>query len=303
MRTWPISLILVYVLTTAADAVPRVATTIGPVQSLVAAVMKDIGKPVQILKGNQSPHTMALRPSQIGTINNADIIFVIGGGLERALEKSLHQSSEAGARVVALIESPGVNHLDIREGGVWQRDDHQQGNHDHGAHDLHVWLDPDNATTMVRQITAVLAQADPTNADRYRRNAADFDRDLQALSSEISNLLAPVRERTFIVFHDAYQYFEKRFGLSSAGSIAVDPDRRPGARRLAEIRKAIVERNAVCIFAEPQFDVAYVRLLAESTSARPGQLDPVGSGEAETAGYYFDLLRNMAMQIRTCLEG
>lgn len=297
---------------------PRVVATIKPIHSLVAAVMGDLGKPELIVRGGASPHTYSLRPSDAGALEEADLVFWTGHGMELFLEEAL--GSLAGeATVVALADSPGIELLPIREGGAFEPHEHEgqehddHGHDDHGddddehAHaasmDMHFWLDPLNAVHMVEAISAALSVADSENATTYAANAAAEAARLEALTAEIDALLAPVRERPFIVFHDAYQYFERRFGLTIAGSITVTPDTMPGAARINEIRSRLTGTSSACVFAEPQFEPAIVATIVEGTGARTGTLDPEGSALAEGPELYAELIGALAASLAGCLGG
>ena len=282
------------------QAQPKIAASIRPVHALVSAVMGETGSPALILGGNTSPHNMALKPSQQRTIEGAGIIFHIGGGLEGQLEKPLKRRKASGAEIVTLIEAPDLTLLPIRESSIWPHGEHS-GDDDHGIHDPHIWLDPLNARAMTLHIADVLAKADPANAATYLSNARRFGDELDKLQTRIAARLAPVRARPFIIFHDGYQYFEKRFALNAAGAIAADPDKRPGARRLRDIRQVIAERNALCVFAEPQFDISYVTTVIEGTAARTAQLDPIGTTLKSGTNAYITMMTTMADNIAGCL--
>lgn len=295
-----IGLLVAALLAATAQAQPKVAASIRPVHALVSAVMGETGSPELVLGGNSSPHNMALKPSQQRLIEGAGIIFHIGGGLERPLEKPLKRRKASGASIVALIESPGLTLLSIRESSIWPHGD-RSDDADHGVHDPHIWLDPQNARAMTLHIADVLAKANPANAAAYKSNAIRFGEELGKLEVSITARLAPVRTQPFIVFHDGYQYFEKRFALNSAGAIVADPDKRPGARRLRDIRRVIAERSAVCVFAEPQFDVSYVTTVIEGATARAAQLDPIGSSLENGKDAYISMMTTMANSIAECL--
>jgi zinc transport system substrate-binding protein len=173
--------------------------------------------------------------------------------------------------------------------------------HDHGEFDAHVWLDPVNAKAMVHEIEEALVEADPANAAAYEANAEAVSARLDALIAEVSSELEPVKGKGFIVFHDGYQYFENRFGISASGSITVSPEVMPGAERITEIRERVQELNAACVFAEPQFEPKLVSTVTEGTNARSGTLDPLGAGLEDGAELYFQLIRNMSTSIKTCL--
>ena len=194
-------------------------------------------------------------------------------------------------------------------------DDHGHDDHDHGEHsgeaddhahlystvDMHLWLDPQNAVAMVDAMAEALASADPDNAALYAANAEVVTEQLDLLTAEIAESLAPVRDRSFIVFHDAYQYFENRFDLTVAGSVTVSPERQPGAQRMAEIRETIVDSGALCVFAEPQFEPRLVTLLVEGTNVGTGVLDPLGADLDPGPALYTELMRRNAQALIDCL--
>ncbi|MEO1249238.1 MAG: zinc ABC transporter substrate-binding protein [Pseudomonadota bacterium] len=185
-------------------------------------------------------------------------------------------------------------------------DDHAEHadahDHHHSEHDVHVWLDPKNAELMVAEIQRVLSGVDPANADAYAANAAATITRLGELSDTVAAKLEPVKDVPFIVFHDAYQYFEHRFGLTAAGSITVSPEILPGAKRLVEIKEKLVSENAACVFSEPQFKPDLVDVVTEGTNARTGVLDPLGFDLAPGPDQYFELIEAMAETFHSCLS-
>lgn len=189
-------------------------------------------------------------------------------------------------------------------------DDHDHENaaeaghegHDHGAFDAHVWLDPMNAKAMVHEIEEALIAADPDNAAKYEANAEAVSAKLDTLIVEVGAELEPVKGKGFIVFHDAYQYFEKRFGVTASGSITVSPEVMPGAERITEIRARVQELGAACVFAEPQFEPKLISTVIEGTQARSGVIDPLGAELENGPDLYFHVIRKMASSIKTCLS-
>jgi zinc transport system substrate-binding protein len=293
-----------------AVAAPKVVASIKPVAALVAGVMAGVGTPATIVGGGQSLHTFSLKPSDAKALTDADVVFWVGPGLETFLEKPI-RALTSGAAVVALAEAPGVTVLKGRTGGVWEAHaddhghDHDRGDndgHDHGDHDIdgHIWLDPVNAQAMVGAIAVALSEVDAANAAAYAANAAALRARLAALDAELAAALAPVKERPFIVFHDGYQYLERRYGLNAVGSITVSPDRVPGARRIAEIRDKIKTLQAACVFAEPQFEPKLVQTLIAGTSARTGTLDPEAATLPAGPELYFDMMRALVANLRAC---
>ncbi len=290
---------------TAVAGVPNVVVSIKPIHSLAAGVMNGIGEPALLIEGGASPHSYTLKPSEAASLQNADVVLWVGDELETFLEKPL-QTLPRQARVVALHETPGVHLLGSRGGGAWeihgQEHEAEQARR-HGAMNMHIWLDPTNAQAMVSAIAETLAAADPDNADRYRSNADALITRLTALDRDLRDTLTPVRNRPYVVFHDAYPYFERRYGLTPVGSITVDPERKPGARRVGEIRAKIKETGAVCVFSEPQFESAIVNTLIEGAKAKTAILDPLGADIKPGPDAYFQLMRALAVSARDCLAG
>jgi zinc transport system substrate-binding protein len=201
----------------------------------------------------------------------------------------------------AEAEAAGHDHdHDHAEAAKAGAHDHDH-DHAHGAMDEHIWLDPENAKAWLSAIAAALSEADPDNASAYSANAKAGKAELDALSAEIDKALAPVRGRGFVVFHDAYQYFETRFGAPAAGSITVSDAAAPSAARVAEIRALLKEIGAGCVFAEPQFPARIVETVAEGTGARTGVLDPLGASLTPGPGLYGEVLRGMAASLVACL--
>jgi len=301
---------------------PTVVASIKPINSLVAAVMGEVGSPHLIVKGAASPHTASLRPSDAAALQSADLVVWVGPDLELFLENSIATLS-GDAIDLRLEDLDGVTILPPRVGGDFEthhhhadhdddHDDHAEHEHEHDEHehehdeahaiDPHMWLDPANAEVMVRAIAEALTALDPDHADTYRANATATEQRLATLISDVTAELAPVKNRPFIVFHDAYQYFEHRFGLHAAGSVTVRPDTSPGAARLTEIKNRIDQTGAACVFAEPQFEPSLVRVIAEGTHAHTGTLDPLGADLPDGPDLYVRLLHDLATSMRACLE-
>ena len=296
-----------------------VVTSIKPIHSLVSAVMDGIGTPSLIIEGAGSPHTYALKPSQAKALQDADLVFWIGPAIESFLEKPIKEVASS-ARIVTLSDAHGLIKIKFREGGNFdshgdhaKHDDHddhaKHDDHDdhakhddHGQFDMHVWLDPENAKMMINAIEEALIEADPRNARTYQENAANVKRDLDKLITEVDAEMSPVKGTPYVVFHDAYQYFEDRFGMKPVGSITVSPERLPGAKRVKELREKIKSLNASCVFSEPQFEPKLIATIIESTSAGTGVLDPLGVSIKAGPEMYFTLIRNMSKSLKNCLS-
>ena len=318
--------------TAVATADVKVVASIKPVHSLVASVMQGVSEPSLLVKGAGSPHTYSLKPSQAKELQAADIVFWMSHDLEAFLENSI-ESIAKNAKAVPLMDSHGLIKLNFREGGAFdahdhghddhgddkhddhghdKHDDHGDDKHDDHGHDKHdehghdevdphVWLDPQNAKALVHEIEEHLAEIDPSNAAKYEANAKAVMKKLDALTREIEADLKPIRERGYVVFHDAYQYFEKRFGVSAVGSITVSPEVLPGAERVSELRDKVRSLSASCVFSEPQFEPKLVKTITENTDAGTGVLDPLGANIKDGPDLYFTLIRNMAKSLKDCL--
>ncbi len=303
--------LLVSTAATAADA-PKVVVSIKPIHSLVAAIMQGVGMPDLIVDGASSPHTYALKPSNARSLQQAQLVFWVGPGMEAFLQKPL-TALGSNATVVELDDAPGITKLKFREGGAFEPHDDGDGHdagderadghdHDNGEFDTHLWLDPHNAKAMAAEITTSLVAADPANALTYEANQKTLNDKLDALDTEIASTVAPVKDKPFIVFHDAYQYFEHRYGVRVSGSITVSPETIPGAQRVAEIRSKVADLGATCVFAEPQFEPKLVNVVLEGTSAKSGVLDPEAATLPQGPDLYFDLMRDIASSLKSCLS-
>lgn len=284
-------------------AAPRVVVSIAPVHSLVAGVMEGVAEPHLLIPPGASPHAYALKPSDAHALAKAQLVVWVGEGLEPMLEKPLHSLAES-SRVIELAGVEGMHLLDNREGGVWgeeYHDDTHEG-HGHDEVDMHLWLAPENARRIVDVVATQLVKMDNGNAARYRQNAAAMTKRIEALEEQLRQKLLPVHDIPYIVFHDAYHYFEEAFGLTPAGAISVSPDRSPGAKRLSEIRQTIGERKASCVFSEPQFQPRIVEVVLEGSDARHGVLDPLGAELSPGRNQWFDLMRGLADNLKVCLQ-
>ena len=299
----------------------RVITTIKPLHSLVSAVMAGVATPHLMIQGDTSPHSFSLRPSDATVLQGADLVFMIDESFETPLVKPVHALASS-ARVALLSNAQGLVLKPRREGGAFEehdhadsghhededhheedghREDHDPHAHEHGDYDMHIWLDPENAAAMVRMIADVLIEVDPAHSKTYAANADRLLHELETLTAEIALEMKPVRDKPFIVLHDAYQYFENRFGLRASGSVMIDNAEPPSAKRLQKLQNKVRDLGAVCVFAEPQFNSSLVNVLIENTPARTGILDPLGAGIKSGPEAYFTLIRDMASSFADCL--
>jgi zinc transport system substrate-binding protein len=283
----------------------KVVVTIKPLHALVAQVMTSAGSPELLVGGASSAHTYALKPSDAAKLSRADIFFRMSESMEPFTAK-VARSLPKTVQVVTLQETKGLKLLPRRTGATFEDHDHghdhaEGHNHSHDVTDGHAWLDPGNAKMMVDRIAQALSAKEPTSATVFRSNADALKGKLDDLAAELARELKPLADKPYIVFHDALQYFERRYRLRVVGSISVSPEVPPSAKRLSALRKKITSLGAVCVFAEPQFDTRLVNNLVEGTRARTSTIDPEGGKIEPGPDLYFTLLRNLAQDLKSCL--
>ena len=311
----PIALLfLLFAANTSANADIKVVTSIKPIHSLASYLMDGVGKPDLIVDGYNSPHAFAMKPSHAKMLQNADLIFWVGEEMESFLEKPLNSIAKK-AEKIELMEIKGLNKLEFRERNIFEEhedhghdehkehghkedkhDDHQ--GHAHGEHDPHIWLDPMNAKVILSEMAEHLIENDQKNEAKYKENLKKAHKDLDKLTKKVKSELN--KNFKSIVFHDAYQYFEKRFDINILGAFTVNPDVMPGAEQLAEIREVIEHDKVSCIFSEPQFNPDIIKAVAKDTNVATGVIDPLGATLDPGKDLYFDLIGNMSKSFKGC---
>ncbi len=288
---------------------PRVVVTIKPIQSLAAAVMAGVGKPELLVRGSASPTAFSLRPAEVRMMNTATIVAFVSESLETFIVRAL-ENLPPDTRVVELMAADGLTLLPLRVGPNWLEDDAPRASPrplgtDPGAEDPdsdpYIWLDPGNARAIASALVDELIDADPGRAEIYSRNLRALDEKLVQLDQEIARTMAGVKVAPFLVLHDAFQYFERRYGLTAAGAVTRRPDVRPSPRRISQARARLAEAGAVCVFSEPQFPQPHAKLVSDGTPSRLGQIDALGALLPETAEAYPLLLRGIAEGLKACL--
>ena len=316
---------------TSANADIKVVASIKPIHSLASYLMDGIAKPDLIVDGYASPHGFALKPSHAKMLQNADIVFWVGEDLENFLEKPLSSIAKK-AEKIELLEVKGLNKLKFRERNIFddhedhddhghkKKDDHDNHDHDshakkkdghddhddhdgheghnHGEFDPHIWLDPINAKVILFEMSKHLIENDPSNETAYRANLSKAYKEIDKLTKDVT---AELNESTAsIVFHDAYQYFEKRFNVNILGAFTVNTDVLPGAEQLAEIREVIEHDKVACVFSEPQFNPDIIKAVAKDMNIKTGIVDPLGATLNPGKTLYFDLIKNMSKSFKGC---
>ena len=322
---------------TPVNADVKVVTSIKPLHSLASYLMDGVGKPDLIVDGYASPHGFSMKPSHAKMLQNANLIFWVGEDLESFLKKPLSSIAKK-AEKIELIEIKGLNVLKFRERNIFdehnhddhakkeddhddhdhddhakKEDDHDDHDHDdhgkkkehddheghaHGEFDPHIWLDTMNAKVMLNEMADHLIENDPKNEAKYKSNLDKALKDIDKLTIEVMTELN--NSVSSIVFHDAYQYFEKRFNVNVLGAFTVNTDVMPGAEQLAEIREIIEHDKVACVFSEPQFNPDIINAVAKDMKIKTGVLDPLGATLDSGKDLYFKLIRNMSASFKDC---
>ena len=179
-----------------------------------------------------------------------------------------------------------------------KHDDHDKHGHAHGEFDVHIWLDPNNAKVIVKEVANQLATLDFKNSDFYKNNAKKTLNKLDNLINKIDKSIN--KKASFVTFHDAYQYFEKRFGIEALGALTINTDIQPGAKQIEEIQHLVEDKNIKCIFSEPQFNPKLINMIAKSSGAKTGILDPLGSSYKPGNDLYFNLINDLYENLNKC---
>ncbi|KAA6050996.1 MULTISPECIES: zinc ABC transporter substrate-binding protein ZnuA [Pantoea] len=290
-----------------------VVTSIKPLGFIAAAISEGITPVEVLLPDGASEHDYALRPSDVKRIKNADLVIWVGPEMEAFLTKPA--AALPASRNLEIAALPAVKSQLIRGGE--DEDEHEEGlasdksedqdsshtHHHHGEYNMHLWMSPKIAQESAVAIHGKLLELMPESKAKLDANLQQFEAALAETDKHIGAQLAPVRNKGYFVFHDAYSYFEKHYGLSPAGHFTVNPEIQPGAQRLHQIRTQLVEQKAVCVFAEPQFRPAVIDAVSRGTSVRKGTLDPLGMGISLTKDSYVKFLSQLSSQYASCLNG
>ena len=300
-------------------AAPSVVVDIAPLHSIVSEVMNGVGQPQLLVQAEASPHSYSLRPSEAEALVEADVVFWISEDLTPWLPNSLNNLAGSSSTVKMLELSATETH-GFREGATFEAhahhdDDHQDENHQadehheedhhgdghHGEHDPHAWLDPVNAKAWATEIATELSRVDPANADLYQKNAGEFGQSMDDLMASLEQRANRLDGINFIVFHDAYQYFERRFGLLAAGAISVSDASDPSPARIREIQAMVKDLNVTCAFTEPQYNPSLVKTVFEGSEVETvGVMDPLGVGIPVGRGLYSELLESLMTSLEQC---
>src|SRR6056297_2618882 len=274
----------------AQDAPPRVAVDIAPIHGLVAQVMAGVGDPDLVIPPGATPHGYSMRPSEARMLEAADLIIWAGPTLTPWLQAPI-ESLAGGAHQLRLLEVEGNVALSFRDGVAFEAHDHDHEGHDHEEHDHeeHDHEDHDHEAHDHEE-----HDHEAHDHEEHDHEAHDHEDDHAA------DRMAALSGR-FVVFHDAYHYFEARFGIEAAGAISLSDAAPPSPQRMAEIRDLVVDQDITCVFVEPQFNRGIVDAVFDGSDIRITQIDPLGAALTPGAMLYGELLEGMADAFEACL--
>ncbi|WP_375322039.1 zinc ABC transporter substrate-binding protein ZnuA [Aliivibrio logei] len=272
-----------------------VLSSVKPIHLIVQELTGGVSESTYLVPQSASPHDYALRPSDIKKVKKADMIIWYGNDLEPFLSKILEDQKN----VVTISQFSSVDffHFDQHD-----HSDHAEEVGHHHNTDPHFWLGPKETLAVAKEVTVQLIKKDPLNKKQYQSNLAVFENKLTQAVKTISDQLKPVQDKGYFVFHDAYGYFERYFEMNNLGHFTVSPDRKPGAKTLINIKKSLLNQQAVCVFSEPQFEPAIVTTITRGTEVHKGELDPLAIHQADEKGAYFIFLSTISNELSRCLS-
>ncbi len=274
---------------------PKILTSIRPIHSLVSGLTQGLTEPELLIKGFQSPHDYSLRPSDRRLISQADLIVYSSPVIEGFLPDIL-KPLNTHKRIIDLSRSPGLDLLPAR-----QLHDHDHHTHDMG-HDGHIWLSINNARAIVNHLHRILCEMDPQQQAHYTENRDHLLTRLEGLDNTMHEQLDAVREQPFLMFHDAFQYFEKEFGLNHALFVTTGPEHKIGIQRVRYLKQQIKQQNINCVYYEPPEAPKIIQTIMEDQPLKLHPLDPVGSELIPGSELYFQLMHNIAQQLHNCMS-
>lgn len=295
--------------TLSAPASAAVVASIKPLGFIAAAIADGVTPVEVLLPDGASEHDYALRPSDVKRLQGADLVVWIGPEMEAFISKTA--SAFPAEKNLEIARLPTVKPLLIT-GAEEEDEHHDEGDehhdaahehHHHGEYNMHLWMSPEIARQSAVAIHEKLLELMPQRKDKLDANLQQFEAELAKSDTQIARQLAPVKGKGYFVFHDAYSYFEKHYGLTPLGHFTVNPEIQPGAQRLHQIRTQLVEQKATCVFAEPQFRPAVIDAVARGTQVRKGTLDPLGMDISLAKDSYVKFLSQLSSQYESCLKG
>ena len=276
----------------------KVVASIKPIHSLVSRVMGDTGTPELLMKGGVTPHIFRMKPSDFRKVANADVLFYISPKFETFL-RSVSESDNPTLNAIAFAEQDGIKLYPYRTSKIWFSEGEDE-EHMQSDMDLHIWLDPSNTRRIVTIIEETLSKLDPENSITYVKNSKQLIKELYAQEELIRELLRPLRDSAMIVYHDAFQYYEKAYSLSSVGAIQLKSDETPSIKHLAALKKLAEVKNVTCVLAIPGTHPRIAMAVMGETKAGYGVVDHLGQYLEPGPNSYFQLMFEITQSILDC---
>ena len=280
---------------------PRVLVSIKPLHSLIMHITEGAAQTELLLTQQQSPHHFQLRPSQQRMINRADILFYSSDNIEGFVPKL--KSTNPRLQFVELSTIHNITKLHNR--GLHSHDEEpkaEHGNHSDENIDGHIWLSIKNARIIGQFVAKKMIEIDPLNSSIYQNNLQSLHTQLSELNKNNSLLLDKIKDQPFLLYHDAYQYFENENKLTGAHFVTTSTEHSPGIKRIKDLKHLIDTENIQCVFYEPPNIPPLLNTLLEKKSVRLLPIDPAGTQIASGKTHYFELMSQTAKKIHGCLS-
>ena len=313
----------------------QLTVSVPPLAGLLKPLLDESDELVVLLKPGVSPHGFQLKPSHLRSIQESDAVFSIGTPVDAWIDKTLTRVVQP---VLKMSDLKGLHTLPIRNGGLWlqtgdsKEDAETEAEHNHSEehkhehelnhenkayenkkkrwhYDGHIWLSMENARLFVEQAAEIIKKLKPEQVEQVEQNKQAWLKQLAELDQRLTVSLSTVKDRPFVVLHDAYQYFESRYQLNGVGSVRLNPEIAPSLKRVQQLRESIQASDIACIFKEPQFPEKRVLAVVRGLDVKIGSLDPMGSfvpgshSKTVVEGFlpYDALLEGLANSISSCL--
>lgn len=274
-----------------------VTVSIFPVYDLVRRIAGPDADVALLLPPGRNEHSFDPTPKDIEAASRSKIGVMVGLGLDSWMEKLMHDAApkarviKVGDRVPTLTikddpigdeEADKAREASQKAGA--KKEEHDEHEHEKGATDPHVWLDPARVRLIVRAVAEELGKADSPHALDYRKRATEIDASLAALDAEIETRTKALTTRGFVTFHGSFQYFAERYKLDILAVIEPYPGSQPSGAYISKVLEVIKTKKVPALFSEPQLDPRPAKVLSDEAKIPLGVLDPVGGGP-ETDSY------------------
>lgn len=271
------------------DGTLTVITTIFPLTDIARQIAGPDVEVVQLIPSGSSPHSFSLAPKQISSLTRADVMFVIGHGLDDfAVNSALKVKN---IPTVLASDNIELNKFNNQEGEVSKTR--------LLTIDPHYWLSVPNAQIMAKTVATVLIKADPENRDTYNNNLKNYDIQLEQLEKELQRTAKGAKQKSFIAIHDAWSYFAEQYDLNLVATYESTEGRQPSVKDIQKLGQIITASQITTFFTEPQKQSdASARLMSEEFGLIIKILDPLG-GIPESDSYIKLMQQNMKMIVDT----